>query len=81
MRATLNLNTNIQITVNQLFDLAKQLPQQERIKLASFLVDENEDIMTKSELIGRIRNGLQDVKLHKEGKIKLRTLSEFLADV
>jgi len=34
--------------------------------------------ISKSELILKIKNGLKDVKLHKEGKIKLNTLSEFL---
>ena len=34
--------------------------------------------ISKSELILKIKNGLRDAKLHKEGKIKLNTLSEFL---
>jgi hypothetical protein len=37
--------------------------------------------MTKEELVERIKEGLEEVKLYKEGKIKLRTLKEFLADV
>ena len=34
--------------------------------------------ISKSELILKIKNGLRDAKLHKEGKIKLNTLPEFL---
>jgi hypothetical protein len=37
-----------------------------------------EEFISKSKLILKIKNGLKDVKLHKEGKIKLNTLSEFL---
>lgn len=40
-----------------------------------------EDCISKSELILKIKNGLKDVKLHKEGKIKLNTLSEFLENL
>lgn len=80
METTLNLNTTIQLTLTQLVDLAKQLPQKERIQLASILVD-NEDFTSKEELLFKIKEGLKEVKLHKEGKNKLRTLDEFLADV
>lgn len=80
MKTTLNFNTNIQLTLNQLVDLAVQLPKKERFKLASILVEE-EGSISKNELVSKIKEGLQDVKLHKEGKIKLRTLSEFLENV
>ena len=77
MKTTLNFNTSIQLTLNQLVDLAIQLPKKERFKLASILVEEDEYI-SKNELVSKIKEGLHDAKLHKEGKIKLRTLSEFL---
>lgn len=80
MKTTFNFNTSIQLTLNQLVDLAIQLPKKERFKLASILVEE-EDYISKIELVSKIREGLQDAKLHKEGKIKLRTLSEFLENV
>lgn len=80
MKTTLNFNANIQLTLNQLVDLAIQLPKKERFKLASILVEE-EEFISKNELVSKIKEGLQDVKLHKEGKIKLRTLSEFLENV
>jgi hypothetical protein len=80
MKTTLNFNTSIQLTLNQLVDLAVQLPKKERFKLASILVEE-EEFISKNELISKIKEGLKDVKLHKEGKIKLRTLSEFLENV
>jgi hypothetical protein len=79
MKTTLNFNTSIQLTLNQLVDLAIQLPKKERFKLASILVEE--EYISKNELVSKIKEGLQDAKLHKEGKIKLRTLSEFLENV
>lgn len=80
MKTTLNFNTSIQLTLNQLVERALQLSKKERFKLASILVEE-EEFISKNELVSKIKEGLQDVKLHKEGKIKLRTFSEFLENV
>ena len=81
MEAILNFSTNIQLTLSQLAELARQLPQKDRAKLALMIIEEDEPIMSKAELKAKIKEGLQDAKLHREGKIKLRTLTEFLADV
>jgi hypothetical protein len=85
MKVIANINTNIQLTFNQITDIAKQLPKKQKAKLVSILVKENEveeeEEMTKAELIANIKEALEEVKLHKEGKIKLRTLKEFLEDV
>lgn len=81
METTLNFSTNIQLTLNQLVELARQLPQKDRAKLASMIIEADEPTMSKAELKAKIKEGLQDAKLHREGKIKLRTLTEFLADV
>jgi hypothetical protein len=80
MKATLSLNTTIQLTFKQFKELATQLPEKERIELATLLVDGDES-MTKEELVAKIKEGLKDARLHKEGKIKLRTLDEFLSNV
>ena len=80
MKTTLNFNTSIQLTLNQLVERALQLSKKERFKLASILVEE-EEFISKNELVSKIKEGLQDVQLHKEGKIKLRTFSEFLENV
>ena len=80
MGKTFNLNTNIQLTINQLVDLAKQLPQKDRLKIASMLLDE-ESTFSKEELKAKIKEGLEEINLHKKGQVKLRTLSDFLADV
>jgi len=79
METTVHFNKDIQLTLSELIDLAKQLPKNERLKLASVLVEESPT--NKNALIAKIEEGLQDVKLHKEGKIKLRALKDFLADV
>lgn len=85
METTLNFSTNIQLTLSQLVELARQLPPKDRAKLASMLIEADADtdsaVMSKKELKANIKEGLQDAKLHREGKIKLRTLTEFLEDV
>lgn len=80
MKTTLSLDTNIQLTFKQVKDLAQQLPKKERMKLATILVD-GEEGMTKEQLIAKIKEGLNEVKLYKEGKIELQTLEEFLSNV
>ena len=62
-------------------ELARQLPQKDRAKLAAMIIEADEPTMSKTELKAQIKEGLQDAKLHREGKIKLRTLTEFLADI
>jgi hypothetical protein len=52
MGKTINLNTNIQLTINQLVDLAKQLPQKDRLKIASMLLDE-EPTFSKRRVEGK----------------------------
>lgn len=77
----LNFSTNIQLTLAQLADLARQLPQKEKAKLISMLIEDEQPKISKKELKNKLKEGLQDAKLHQEGKIKLRTLTDFLADV
>jgi hypothetical protein len=85
MKAVVNINTNIQLTFNQITDIAKQLPKKQQAKLVSILVKENgieeEEEMTKAELVARIKEGLEEVKLYKEGKIKLQSAREFLNEL
>ncbi len=82
MKAVLSVNTNIQLNFNQIINLAKQLPKSQKAKLVSILVErETEEVITKAELVAQIKEGLEEVKLYKEGKKQFRTLKEFLADV
>ena len=77
MESTININ--IPLTVNQLAEVIRQLPTKEKVKLRKIL---NEDeILTKEQIVEKIKEGLNDVKMHKEGKIKLETLEDFLANV
>jgi len=80
MKTTLNFNTNVQLTLSQLTELARKLPLKERMKLASILMEE-EKVVTKKELLAKIKEGLDEVKLHKDKKIQLSSLKEFLEDV
>jgi hypothetical protein len=77
MQATLK----VRLSVKKLAELAQQLSPKQKAKLITLLQEEEEEYMTKEELVERIKEGLEEVKLYKEGKIKLRTLKEFLADV
>lgn len=52
----------------------------ERSKINAILVKES-DFITKEELIRKIKAGLEEVKLYQAGKIKLKTLDEFLAEL
>ena len=81
MKATINTNTNIQLTVKQLTELAKQLPKKERMKLATALAKEEEEFITKEEVVAKIKEGLEEVKLYKAGKIELRSAREFLNEL
>jgi len=81
MKTTLNFNTNVQLTLSQLTELARKLPLKERMKLASILMEEEEEVVTKKELVARIKEGLDEVKLYKDKKIQLSSLKEFLEDV
>ena len=77
MESTININ--IPLTVNQLAEVIRQLPKKEKARLREIL---NEDeILTKEQIVEKIKEGLNDVKMHKEGKIKLETLEDFLANV
>jgi hypothetical protein len=82
MKAVLSVNTNVQLNFTQIINLAKQLPKKQKAKLVSILaIEEAEEEITKAELVAQIKEGLEEVKLYKEGKKQLRTLTEFLADV
>ena len=82
MRAILNVNTNIQLNFNQIASLAKQLPKKQKAKLASILAKEtDEEEITKAELVARIKEGLEEVKLYKEGKIKFQSARELLDEL
>ena len=70
MRAVLNVNTNIQLNFNQIANLAKQLPRKQKAKLATILAKEtDEEEITKAELVARIKEGLEEVKLDRRAHV------------
>ena len=77
MQATLK----VRLSVKKLAELAQQLSPKQKAKLITLLQEDEEEYMTKEELVEQIKEGLEEVKIYKEGRIKLRTLKEFLADV
>ena len=82
MRAVLNVSTNIQLNFNQIANLAKQLPRKQKAKLATILAKETaEEEITKAELVARIKEGLEEVKIYKEGKIKFQSARELLDEL
>jgi hypothetical protein len=50
METTLNFNTNIQLVLSQLAELARQLPQKEKAQLVSMIREEDEPDMSKQVL-------------------------------
>jgi hypothetical protein len=84
MKTLLTVNTTVQLTFGQLAALAKQLPQKQKAKLVSMLANEPEaepGEMTKAELVARIREGLEEVKLYKEGKITFQSGKDLLNEL
>lgn len=61
-------------------DLTKQLPKKDKQKIESMLLDED-SILNKEELKAKIKEGLEEIALHKKSQIKLRALNDFLADI
>ena len=74
------VNVNIPLTVNQLAEAIRQLPKKEKVKLREIL-SEDDNTLTKAEVVEKIKEGLDDVRLHKEGRIKLESLEDFLSNV
>ena len=83
MKAVLNINTNVQLNFNQIAHLAKQLPRKQKSKLASILEKDiqEEEFITKSELVARIKEGLEEVKLYKQGKVEFQSARELLNEL
>jgi phosphopantothenate synthetase len=80
MKSIVNFNTDINLTFNQLVSIAKQLPEKDRVRLAAILV-ESDSNASKEEILDRIKQGLKEVKLYKEGKIKLKSAREYLNEL
>jgi hypothetical protein len=80
MKNTLSLNAEIQLNFQQVVDLVRQLSSRQKKQLATILSSE-EDYITKEEVVENIRDGLREVKLHKEGKIKLKSARELLNEL
>ena len=76
METTLHFNTTIQLSLNQLIALAKQLPKKEQRKLVAIL--EEDDEPTKEQILEQIKS---DYIALKSGTLKTRPLSEFLAEL
>lgn len=83
MKAVLNINTNVQLNFSQIAQLAKQLPRKQKSKLASILEKDiqEEEFITKSELVARIKEGLEEVKLYKQGKVEFQSARELLNEL
>ncbi len=44
-------------------------------------LEDEEPEQTKEQLLAKVANALNDVKLYRQGKLKLRTLDEFLNEL
>ena len=55
------------------FDFVRVRPAEE--------IDDDEPELTKEQLLADVKEALEEVKLYKQGKIKLKTLDEFLDEL
>lgn len=82
----------VQLTYKQVAQLARQLPANEKRKLARqlakeadkeqpALLDESQLTPLQRKTVANIRQGFKELKLVKEGKMKTRPLSEVLNEL
>ncbi len=57
------------------------LPIKDYERLISIVEDSDDEEPTKEEILQGIKNGLNEVRLHQEGKIQLRTLQELIDEL
>ena len=78
------VSTNIYLPLqfNQLVELIRQLPKKKKKQLIEVLLEENEnDEPNKKQILDGIREAVEQVKLHKQGKIKLKTAQQLLNEL
>ena len=68
-------NVNILLSFDQILGIISQLPMVDKIKISQYLVKETSK---DKKILKDIEQGLKEVKLHKEGKIELKTLDQLL---
>jgi hypothetical protein len=71
-------NINISLTIDQIISILSQLPPVEKRKISQYLAKETKK---ENKIIKDIEEGLKEVKLHKEGKIQLKTLDQLLNEL
>ena len=71
-------NLNISLNLNQILSIISQLPIDDKIKISHYLVEETRE---DTKILMDIEQGLKEVKLHKEGKIELKTLDQLLDEL
>jgi hypothetical protein len=73
------VNFNIPLTISELANILKrQLPQQDRITLASLLQD---DEISLDQLKGEIRQAVREINLVKKGKLIARPVQDLLEEL
>jgi hypothetical protein len=73
------VNFNIPLTISELANILKrQLPQQDRITLASLLQD---DEISLDQLKGEIRQAVREINLVKKGKLNARPVQDLLDEL
>ena len=78
------VSTNIYLPLqfNQLVELIRQLPKKKKKQLIEVLLEEDEnDEPNKKQILDGIRDAVEQVKLHKQGKIKLKTAQQLLNEL
>ena len=71
-------NINISLNIDQILSLISQLPVVDKMKIKQYLTTETDE---EKKVLRDIKLGLQEVKLHKEGKIELKTLDQLIDEL
>jgi len=71
-------NINISLTFDQIINILSQLPPVEKRKISQYLARETNN---ENKILKDIEEGLKEVKLHREGKIQLKTLDQLLDEL
>ncbi len=77
METVLNPTTNL--TFSQWVELVRQLPKREKKKVIELL--EEEEVITKEQLIADLREAIEEINQYKQGKKQLRSVWEVLDEL
>lgn len=71
-------NINVSLSFEQIRSIISQLPMVDKIKSSQYLAKETDE---EKKILKNIEHGLKEAKLHKEGRMQLKTLDQLLDEL